>query len=109
MIGSAKGEDGIIAVMIESNINEAVRKVSIERGLAALKKGNSITNGLASTLVIWLLIATEAIASCGAGACVHIAGLIREPKRLFPLYSVGRHRRIVAALYCKAFMSEGSY
>ena len=39
-----KGEDGIVAVMIESNINEGSQKVPAAGGLSALKKGVSITD-----------------------------------------------------------------
>ncbi|KAL2426882.1 Phospho-2-dehydro-3-deoxyheptonate aldolase, tyrosine-inhibited [Exophiala dermatitidis] len=39
-----QGEDAIVAVMIESNINEGNQKVPPEGGLASLKKGVSITD-----------------------------------------------------------------
>lgn len=39
-----QGEDAIVAVMIESNINEGNQKVPAEGGLASLKKGVSITD-----------------------------------------------------------------
>ena len=42
------GEDAIVAVMIESNINEGVQKVPPEGGLASLKKGVSITDACIS-------------------------------------------------------------
>ncbi|KAI1618913.1 phospho-2-dehydro-3-deoxyheptonate aldolase, tyrosine-inhibited [Exophiala viscosa] len=39
-----QGEDAIVAVMIESNINEGSQKVPAEGGLASLQKGISITD-----------------------------------------------------------------
>lgn len=39
-----QGEDAIVAVMIESNINEGNQKVPAQGGLAGLKKGVSITD-----------------------------------------------------------------
>lgn len=39
-----QGEDAIVAVMIESNINEGNQKVPAEGGLASLQKGVSITD-----------------------------------------------------------------
>ena len=43
-----QGEDAIVAVMIESNINEGAQKVPAEGGLASLKKGISITDACIS-------------------------------------------------------------
>ena len=40
-----KGEDAIVAVMIESNFEEGSQKVPAQGGLASLKKGVSITDG----------------------------------------------------------------
>lgn len=42
------GETGIVAVMIESNINEGAQKVPPGGGLASLKKGISITDACIS-------------------------------------------------------------